>query len=147
MRLHTLKPTPGSKKEPTRKGRGTGTGKGKTAGRGQGGQKSRSGGGVRPGFEGGQMPLTRRVPKRGFSNATFKKIYGIVKVEDLDVFEAGDTVTIQSLKDKGIIKNKFKLVKILSNGEITKPLTITVDEVTKAARDKIIEAGGKIEEA
>ncbi|MCL1913499.1 MAG: 50S ribosomal protein L15 [Eubacteriaceae bacterium] len=147
MKLHNLRPAEGSRKERKRKGRGTATGQGKTAGRGQGGQNSRSGGGVRPGFEGGQMPLTRRVPKRGFSNKPFKKVYGIVKIEDLEnKFEDGETVTIENLKERKVIKNKYKLVKILSNGELTKALTVKVTKATKNAAEKILAAGGKLEE-
>lgn len=146
MRLHTLKPAPGSTKDPIRKGRGTGTGRGKTAGRGQDGQKSRSGGGVRPGFEGGQMPLTRRVPKRGFSNYPFKKEYAVVNLDKLSVFDSGSVVTIESLRQKGIIKNKYDLVKILGEGEISTPITVKVDKVSKSAQEKIIAAGGKVEE-
>jgi large subunit ribosomal protein L15 len=146
MKLYSLKPAQGSTKNEIRKGRGTGSGRGKTGGRGQDGQKSRSGGGVRPGFEGGQMPLTRRVPKRGFSNYRFKKEYATVSLERLSIFEANSDVTIDALKEKGLVKKKEKLVKILGNGEITTPLNVTVSKLTKSAKEKIIAAGGKVEE-
>lgn len=146
MKLHTLKPAPGSSKNPKRKGRGTATGQGKTAGRGQDGQKSRSGGGVRIGFEGGQMPLTRRVPKRGFSNQKFKKIYAIVNVEALNVFDNDSVVTIESLKQKNVVKNKYDSVKILAEGELKKVLTVKVAKISDSARQKIEAAGGKVEE-
>ncbi len=145
LKLHNLSPAPGSKRDPIRKGRGTATGRGKTAGRGQDGQKSRSGGGVRPGFEGGQMPLTRRVPKRGFSNYRFKKEYAVINLDRLEVFEAGSVVTIDSLKEMGIIKNKYEMVKILGEGEINVALTVKVDKVSASAAEKITAAGGKIE--
>lgn len=146
MRLHTLKPAPGSTKEAIRKGRGTATGRGKTAGRGQDGQKGRSGGGVRPGFEGGQMPLTRRVPKRGFSNYYFKKEYAVINVEQLNAFEKNSEVNLQSLKEKGIIKNKYNLVKILGEGNVNVPLIVKVDKMSDSAKEKVLAAGGKIEE-
>ena len=146
MKLHTLRPAPGSNREPIRKGRGTASGRGKTAGRGQDGQKSRSGGGVRPGFEGGQMPLTRRVPKRGFSNYPFKKEYAIVNLDKLEAFESNETITLGLLKEKGIVKNKYSSVKILGDGEISKALTVRVDKVSKSAQEKILAAGGSIEE-
>ncbi len=146
MKLHTLKPAPGSKTDPKRKGRGTGSGQGKTAGRGQDGQKSRSGGGVRIGFEGGQMPLTRRVPKRGFSNHKFKNIYAIVNVEALNAFDKDSLVTLEALKEKGIVKNKHDSVKILGEGELKKALNVKVAKVSDSARQKIEAAGGKVEE-
>lgn len=146
MRLHTLKAAPGSNRKPVRKGRGTATGQGKTAGRGQTGQKSRSGGGVRLGFEGGQMPLTRRVPKRGFSNHIFKKEVVGVNLEKLDGFKAGEIVSLETLKEKDIIKNKVEYVKILGGGEINVALTIKGIKVSKSAGEKIIAAGGKVEE-
>jgi len=145
LKLSELRPAPGSSRNPIRKGRGTGSGKGKTAGRGQDGQKSRSGGGVRPGFEGGQMPLTRRVPKRGFSNHKFKKVYAVVNLEKLAGFEAGEEVSLQSLKDKGIIKNKYKLLKILSRGDVSVALNVKADKISKMAQEKITAAGGKAE--
>ena len=116
MKLHTLSPAPGSKKAPKRKGRGTGSGLGKTAGRGQDGQKSRSGGGVRPGFEGGQMPLARRLPKRGFSNARFKKTFAIVNVGDLNIFDANTVSTPELLLEYGVVRKLNDGLKFLGNG-------------------------------
>ncbi|MCL1802459.1 MAG: 50S ribosomal protein L15 [Eubacteriaceae bacterium] len=145
LKLNELKPAPGSRKKPTRKGRGIGSGKGKTAGRGQDGQNSRSGGGVRPGFEGGQMPLTRRVPKRGFSNARFKKVYAVVNLEKLAGFESGEDVNLETLKGRGIVKNKYKLLKILGNGELDRALNVTAHKISAGAAEKIIAAGGKAE--
>ena len=146
MKLHTLKPAPGASKDTIRKGRGTATGRGKTAGRGQDGQKSRSGGGVRIGFEGGQMPLTRRVPKRGFSNYRFKTEYATINIDKLNVFEKNSVVTLEALKEKRIVKGKYDLVKILGEGDLNVALTVKVDKLSKSAYDKIIAAGGKIEE-
>jgi len=146
MKLHTLKPAPGSTRDTIRKGRGTSTGQGKTAGRGQDGQKSRSGGGVRIGFEGGQMPLTRRVPKRGFSNDRFKIEYFAFNVDKLNVFESGSIVTRDALVEKGIVKNKYKIIKVLGEGDLNVALTVKVDKFSKSAYDKIVAAGGKIEE-
>jgi len=145
MKLHELHPAPNSRKKPVRKGQGTATGQGKTAGRGQTGQKSRSGGGVRPGFEGGQMPLTRRVPKRGFTHST-KSEYVAINLDRLNGFEANSVVDIDSLKEMGIIKNRCTKVKILSNGEVNVPLTVKVDMISQTAKEKIEAAGGKIEE-
>ena len=145
MRLHELKPAEGSTRKTIRKGRGTATGRGKTAGRGQDGQKSRSGGGVRPGFEGGQMPLTRRVPKRGFSNYPFKKELAVVNLDRLNEIEKDSVVTNDLLKELGMVKNKYEYVKVLGNGEITVPLTVKVDKVSKSAKEKIEAAGGKVE--
>lgn len=144
MQLHELKPAPGSRKEGKRKGRGEGSGLGKTAGKGQGGQKARSGGGVRRGFEGGQMPLVRRLPKRGFKNI-FKKDIMIVNVEDLNVFESGEEVTPESLKEKGLIKSFGDGVKVLGRGELEKQLTVKVNAFSKSAVEKIEAAGGKVE--
>ncbi len=145
MRLHTLSPAPGSKKTPKRKGRGSGSGLGTTAGRGHDGQNSRSGGGVRPGFEGGQMPLARRLPKRGFTNVTFKKIYSIVNIDDLNQFEEGTIVTQELLLEKRIIRKLNDGVKVLGNGEIEKALTVKVRKISKAAEEKIVAGGGKVE--
>ena len=145
MRLHELKPAEGSTRKTIRKGRGTATGRGKTAGRGQDGQKSRSGGGVRPGFEGGQMPLTRRVPKRGFSNYPFKKDVAVINVEKLDAIEKDSVVTLELLKELGMVKNKYEYVKILGEGELSTPLTVKVYKVSKTAAEKIEAAGGKVE--
>jgi large subunit ribosomal protein L15 len=144
MRLHELSPAPRTTKEPKRKGRGTASGLGKTAGRGQKGQGARSGGGVRPGFEGGQMPLHRRLPKRGFTNI-FAKVYAEVNVEDLNRFDNGTVVTPELLKEAKVIKKIYDGVKILGNGELTKSLTVKAHKFTKSASEKIEAAGGKIE--
>lgn len=144
MKLNELKPAPGSKKERRRVGRGTGSGMGKTSTRGQTGQKSRSGGGVRPGFEGGQMPLSRRLPKRGFTNI-FAKEYSIVNVGDLNRFEDGTEVTAQLLKEQRLIRQVLDGVKILGNGEITKKLNVKAAKFTKTAAEKIAAAGGTAE--
>ena len=144
MKLHELSPAAGSVKERYRKGRGPGSGNGKTAGKGHKGQKARSGGGVRPGFEGGQMPLHRRLPKRGFVNI-FAKEYAIVNVASLDVFEAGSVVDAASLKEKRLISKELCGVKILGNGELSKKLTVKAAKVSKSAQEKIEKAGGKVE--
>lgn len=144
MRLHELRPAPGSVKEPKRKGRGTATGQGKTSGRGQKGQGSRSGGGVRPGFEGGQMPLHRRLPKRGFTNI-FAKNYAEINIETLNRFEDGTEVTPELLKESKILKNLGDGVKVLGNGELTKKLTVKAAKFTGSAAKKIEAAGGKVE--
>ncbi|MCX7843621.1 MAG: 50S ribosomal protein L15 [Clostridia bacterium] len=145
MKLFELQPAPGSKKLPKRKGRGVGTGNGKTAGKGHKGQNARAGGGVRPGFEGGQMPLYRRVPKRGFNNKLFATVYAEVNVSDLNRFENGTTVTAELLKDAGIVKKLYDGVAILGNGELTKKLTVQATKFTKTASEKIEAAGGKVE--
>lgn len=145
MKLHTLSPAPGSKKAPKRKGRGTGSGLGKTAGRGQDGQKSRSGGGVRPGFEGGQMPLARRLPKRGFSNARFKKTFAIVNVGDLNAFDANTVITPELLLECGLVRKLNDGLKILGNGEVEKAFTIKAHKISKSAEEKILAGGGKVE--
>jgi large subunit ribosomal protein L15 len=144
MRLHELRPAPGTNKEPKRKGRGTAAGLGKSAGRGQKGQGSRSGGGVRPGFEGNQTPLFRRLPKRGFTNI-FGKEYAEVNIELLNRFENGTEITPELLKETKVIKNLMDGVKILGNGELTKSLTIKAQKFTKSATAKIEAAGGKVE--
>lgn len=144
MRLHDLRPAPGTNKEPKRIGRGTASGQGKSAGRGQKGQGSRSGGGVRPGFEGGQMPLNRRIVKRGFTNI-FATVYAEVNVELLNRFENGTEVTPELLKKEGIVKNMLDGVKILGNGNIEKNLTVKAHKFTKSAQAKIEAAGGKVE--
>lgn len=144
MKLNELKPAPGSKKERRRVGRGIGSGMGKTSTRGQNGQKSRSGGGVRPGFEGGQMPLSRRLPKRGFTNI-FAKEYSTVNVGDLNRFADGTEVTAQLLKEQRLIHKIQDGVKILGNGELTKKLNVKADKFTKTAADKIAAAGGTAE--
>ncbi len=145
MNLSELKPAPGSKKNRKRVGRGTGSGHGKTATRGTKGQNSRSGGGVRPGFEGGQMPIQRRVPKRGFSNARYKTEYAVVNVADLERFEAGSVVNIATLREAGLVKAVKDGVKILGNGELSKSLTVQANAFSKSAEEKITAAGGKAE--
>ena len=145
LKLHELKAPPGSSRPPRRKGRGTATGQGKTAGRGQDGQNSRSGGGVRIGFEGGQMPLYRRIPKRGFTNI-WRKEYEIVNVEALNAFDDGAEVTKDMLLEKGLIKKSKNGLKILGNGDLEKKLTIKADKFSKSAQEKIEARGGKIEE-
>lgn len=144
MRLHDLTPAIGSNKSRKRLGRGLGSGLGKTAGRGYKGQKARSGGGTRPGFEGGQMPIHRRLPKRGFNNI-FKKEYALVNVRDLAVFESGTVVDELALTSAGIVKGPRDGIKLLAIGEISVPLTVKVDKASKAAVDKIIAAGGSVE--
>lgn len=144
MKLSELTPAAGSRTKKFRKGRGHGSGNGKTAGRGHKGQGSRSGGGVRAGFEGGQMPLYRRLPKRGFKNINKKDIIAI-NISHLDRFEDGDIVTIEALKSKGLLSNPRDGVKILGNGEITKKLTVQVNYFSKSALEKIENAGGKAE--
>ena len=145
MKLHELQPAAGSKQTRTRRGRGLGSGLGKTAGRGQKGQNSRSGGGVRPGFEGGQMPLYRRLPKRGFNNV-FAKQYAEVNVEQLNRFEDGATVDPVALIEAGILKNVRDSIRMLGNGTLeTKNLTVIANGFTKSAEEKITAAGGKVE--
>ncbi|MBN2260243.1 MAG: 50S ribosomal protein L15 [Clostridiales bacterium] len=145
MRLHDLKPAEGSRKSKKRVGRGTGSGLGTTAGRGSNGQNSRSGGGVRPGFEGGQMPLFRRIPKRGFTNARFKKEWLILNVADLNVFDDQAEVTPEILLEKGIINSLKYGIKILGDGELNKALNIKANKFTQSAMKKIEAAGGKAE--
>ena len=144
MKLHELAPAQGATKEAKRIGRGHGSGNGKTAGKGHKGQKARSGHGQRPGFEGGQMPLQRRVPKRGFNNI-FAKEYSIVNVSALEVFEDGAAVNAAALAEKGLIKSANESVKILGNGEITKKLTVTASAFSASAAEKIQKAGGSVE--
>ena len=144
MKLHELHPAEGSTTAPRRLGRGTGSGLGKTSGKGHKGAKARSGGGKRPGFEGGQMPLYRRVPKRGFNNV-FGTEYAEVNVERLEIFEDGATVTIPMLLEAGIIKKTLDGVKILGNGELTRKLTVQANKFTAGAKEKIEAAGGKAE--
>ncbi len=144
MRINELKPAAGAKRKRKRVGRGAGSGMGKTATRGQDGQNSRSGGGVRPGFEGGQMPLARRLPKRGFKNI-FAKTYSTVNVSDLERFEDGTEVTAKLLKEKRVIRKLNDGLKVLGNGEITKKLTVKADKFTKTAQEKITAAGGTAE--
>ena len=144
MKLHELSPAPGSTKERKRIGRGAGSGQGKTAGKGHKGQKARAGRGMRPGFEGGQMPLQRRIPKRGFNNIFAKKVVS-VNVGTLNKFEDGAVVDTAALVEAGIVKNSFDAVKILSNGNLTKKLTVKVSAYSEAAKAKIEAAGGKAE--
>lgn len=145
MRLHELRPAPGARTKSKRVGRGIGSGLGKTSGRGQKGQKSRSGGGKGPHFEGGQTPLQRRLPKRGFTNI-FKKVYSEVKLEDLNRFEGGTIVTPEKMVEAGLVrKTGPDGVKVLGNGDIEKALTVKAHGFTKSAAAKIEAAGGKVE--
>ena len=144
MKLHELKAVPGATKAPKRKGRGTATGQGTTAGGGMNGQNSRSGGGVRPGFEGGQMPLYRRIPKRGFTNI-WRTEYTALNVEDLNRFDAGTVITPQLLAEAGIVKQVKDGIKILGNGTIEKNFTVQAHKFSKTAVEKIEAAGGKAE--
>ncbi|MDR2771236.1 MAG: 50S ribosomal protein L15 [Clostridiales Family XIII bacterium] len=144
MKLHELRKPAGSTKAPKRKGRGTATGQGKTAGRGMNGQNSRSGGGTRPGFEGGQMPLYRRIPKRGFTNI-WKKEYATLNIDDLNRFEAGAEITPQLLLERRIVRKLLDGVKILGDGTLEKNLTVKANKFSKTAVAKIEAAGGKAE--
>ena len=144
MKLHELSPAPGSTHETKRKGRGISSSNGKTAGRGHKGQWARSGGGVRPGFEGGQMPLTRRLPKRGFNNV-FAKEYSEVNVAKLNIFEDGAEVTFETLVEKGLANKNADGVRILGNGKLEKKLTVKAHGITAGAKEKIEAAGGKAE--
>lgn len=144
MNLNELQPAEGSKFAPKRVGRGIGSGTGKTSGKGHKGQNARSGGGVRPGFEGGQMPLYRRLPKRGFKNI-FAKQYVTINVEALDKLEDGTEVTAQVLKENGIISKTLDGVKILGRGEVTKKFNVKVAKLSSSAKEKIEKAGGKAE--
>ncbi|MGI6747395.1 MAG: 50S ribosomal protein L15 [Anaerovoracaceae bacterium] len=144
MKLHELRAAEGSTKKPKRKGRGTASGQGKTAGRGMNGQNSRSGGGTRIGFEGGQMPLYRRIPKRGFTNI-WKKEYTILNVDDLNVFESGTVVTPELLKEKGMTKKVVDGIKILGEGNLEKSVIVQAHKFSKTAIEKIESAGGKAE--
>ena len=141
MKLHELSPAAGSAKAAWRKGRGPGSGNGKTAGKGHKGQNARSGGGVRPGFEGGQLPLYRKLPKRGFNNK-FAKVYATINVSDLNKFEDGATVTLESLVNCGIVRKEYDGLKVLGNGELTKKLDVTAVKFTASAKEKIEKAGG-----
>ena len=145
MKLHELRPSEGALKTSKRLGRGTGSGLGKTSGKGHKGQNARSGGGVRPGFEGGQLPLFRRLPKRGFSNAMFKVEYATINVSDLEKFEDGAVVTPELLKEMGILKKQLAGVKVLGNGELTKKLTVKAHKFSGSAVEKIEAIGGKAE--
>lgn len=145
MKLHELKPAEGSAKAAWRKGRGVGSGNGKTAGKGHKGQNARSGGGVRPGFEGGQLPLYRKLPKRGFHNK-FATVYTTVNVDKLNVFEDGAEVDLNALLARRIVRKANDGLKILGNGELTKQLTVKANIFSATAKEKIEAAGGKIEE-
>jgi large subunit ribosomal protein L15 len=145
MRLHTLSPNPGAKHRRKRLGQGESSGKGKTSGKGHKGQKARSGGSVRLGFEGGQMPIIRRLPKRGFNNAAFKNVFGIVNLDDLErKFADGASVNEAALRESGLIRGKIDGVKVLGRGELSKKLTLEVDLITASAREKIEKVGGTI---
>ena len=144
MKLHELSPAAGSSKSAWRKGRGPGSGNGKTGGRGHKGQNARTGGGVRPGFEGGQIPLYRRLPKRGFNNV-FAKNYAIVNVSDLNKFDDGDVITVEALLEKRIIRKALDGVKILGRGELTKKVTVQAAIFSTGAKEKIESVGGKCE--
>lgn len=145
MKLHELKPAAGSKKAPKRVGRGTGSGLGRNAGKGEKGQNARSGGGVRVGFEGGQLPLFRRLGKRGFNNTRFATVYATVNVSDLNRFEDGTVVTPELLIETGLLKKQLDGVKVLGNGELTKKLTVKATSFSKTAKTKIESVGGTIE--
>ena len=145
MKLHELRPNDKAFKERKRVGRGPGSGLGKTSGKGHKGQNARSGGGVRPGFEGGQLPLFRRLPKRGFSNAKFKTEYAVINLSDLNKFEDGAIVTPEILKEMGILKNQLDGVKILGNGKLEKKLTVKAHRFSKTAQEAIEKMGGKAE--
>lgn len=144
MKLHELQPAAGSRKERNRVGRGQGSGNGKTAGRGSKGQKARSGGGVRLGFEGGQTPLFRRLPKRGFQNIN-RKEYAVVNLETLNRFEDGQEVTAAVLVEAGIVKNEKDGIKVLANGKLERKLTVKVNKFSQAAKEAIEAAGGTVE--
>ena len=145
MKLHELERNIGATHAKKRVGRGSGSGLGKTSGRGQKGQKARSGGGVNPVFEGGQLPLYRRIPKRGFKNAMFKTRYAVINLDALNVFEDGTVVTPALLKEAGIIKNQLDGIKVLGNGKLEKKLTIQANKFSTSALDKIKESGSKAE--
>ena len=145
MKLHELKSNEGAFKTSKRVGRGTASGHGKTSGKGHKGQNARSGGGVRPGFEGGQLPLFKRLPQRGFSNAMFKKVYATINVSDLEKFDNGAVITPELLKEMGILKKQLSGVKVLGNGELTKKITVKAHKFSKSAISKIEAQGGKAE--
>ena len=145
MKLHELEKNIGATHRKKRVGRGAGSGLGKTSGRGEKGQNARSGGGVSPVFEGGQLPLYRRIPKRGFKNALFKKVYAVVNLTDLNRFDNGTTVTPTLLKEVGIVKKELSGVKILGDGKLEKKLTIQASKFSKSALEKIKESGSKAE--
>jgi large subunit ribosomal protein L15 len=144
MKINELSPAEGSRKKRKRVGRGPGSGHGKTACRGQKGQNSRSGGGVRPGFEGGQMPLQRRLPKRGFTNM-FKKEYAVINVDDLNRFPADATLDAAAFREAGLVKKMKDGIKLLGNGELSHPVVVRIHKASKTAVDKVSAAGGKVE--
>jgi len=144
MRLHNLRPRPGSRHRVKRLGCGESSGHGKTSGKGHKGQKARSGGSIRLGFEGGQMPLIRRLPKRGFNNAAFHKHFAIVNVSDLNAFKAGTVVNEQLLRESNLIRGHFAGIKILGDGELKHDLQVQVDKISTTAREKIEKAGGTV---
>jgi large subunit ribosomal protein L15 len=144
MRLNELKPRPGAKHRTKRLGCGESSGHGKTSGKGNKGQKARAGGSIRLGFEGGQMPLIRRLPKRGFNNAEFKTVYAVVNIGDLEQFDTGTHVNEQFLREKGIVNGKFDGVKILARGELTKSLKVEAEKFSGAARERIEQVGGSV---
>lgn len=145
MRLHNLKPATGSRHRRKRRGCGESSGHGKTSGRGHKGQKARSGGSIRPGFEGGQMPLVRRLPKRGFSNARFRVRYATVNVSALNDFEDGAEVTEALLRERGIVKGRWDGVKLLGDGDLKRRLTLKISAASSQAREKVQKAGGTVE--
>ena len=145
MKLHTLAPNEGATKERKRLGRGVGSGTGKTSGKGHKGQNARSGGGVRPGFEGGQLPLLRRLPKRGFSNAPFKVRYATINLSDLNRFEDGALVTPEILKEIGLVKNQLDGIKVLGNGTLEKKVNVKAHKFSSVAKEQIEKMGGKAE--
>ena len=145
MKLHTITPADGATKARKRVGRGPGSGTGKTAGRGENGQKSRSGGGVRVGFEGGQTPLFRRLPKRGFSNAKFKKVYAVINLDDLNRFDDGALVNPEILKEMGLVKKAIDGIKVLGNGTLKKKLNVKANKFSLSAIKQIEDLGGKAE--
>ena len=145
MKLHELEKNIGANHAKKREGSGSGSGLGKTSGRGQKGQKARSGGSINPVFEGGQLPLYRRIPKRGFKNAKFRTVYATINVEDLNVFEDGTVVTPALLKDTGLLKKQLDGVKVLGNGKLEKKITIQASKFSASALEKIKEAGSKAE--
>ena len=145
MKLHTIYATEGATKTRKRVGRGTGSGTGKTAGKGHKGQTARSGGGVRPGFEGGQLPLFRRLPKRGFSNAKFKTEYAVINLSDLNKFENDAVITPELLKEMGLVKNQLSGIKVLGNGTLEKKVIVKAHKFSSVAKEEIEKLGGKAE--
>ena len=145
MKLHTIQPAEGATTTRKRVGRGVGSGLGKTSGRGQKGQKARSGYSHKPGFEGGQLPLYRRLPKRGFSNAEFKTVYAVINLSDLNNFEDGAVVTPEILKDMGLVKNGLDGIKVLGNGTLERKLTVKAHKFSSVAKEQIEKLGGKAE--